>query len=466
MPRRRLVLPLALLALSGCSLVPEYETPSVAEPSGYKADEQPMLQTAALPAAELSDSWWTAFGSGEITALVETARANNRDLQAAMRRIDQARAQVKGAAASLYPTLDASGSAGRSGQWQLPSSESFRGALAVGYELDLWGANAAGVQAAEAGLASTQYDVVALDLVLQGDVIVTYLQALALADRLTVAENNLRLARNVLALVEEQFAAGAVSGLELAQQRQQVAAITSTLPVLEGQRRQTENALAVLLGVAPAQLPPLDGELDGVALPRIGAGLPATLLERRPDVLSAEAQLIAANANIGVAKAAFYPQIQLTAEGGIVSAALTAFLKPESLLYSLAASLVAPIFDGGAREADLEFNQAVYAELVELYRQSALVAYREVEDALVAQQSAELQEAALIVVAAQAQQAYDLAALQYSEGAIDLLNLLDAQRSLLDSQDALVQARLSRLTAVVDLAKALGGGWQGPAAGV
>jgi multidrug efflux system outer membrane protein len=184
-------------------------------------------------------------------------------------------------------------------------------------------------------------------------------------------------------------------------------------------------------------------------------------LRRRPGPRGAEADLIAANADIGVARAAFLPSISLTAEGGIASAMLDAILRPESLLYSLAASLVAPIFDGGQRQADLDSARARYEELVFVYQQAALTAFREVEDALVDQETQALREAALIESERQARQAYDLAALQYREGAIDLLTLLDAQRTLLSAQDTLVQARLSRLAAAVALAKALGGGWQG-----
>ena len=162
-----------------------------------------------------------------------------------------------------------------------------------------------------------------------------------------------------------------------------------------------------------------------------------------------------------MARAAFYPTISLTAEGGIASAALDAFLRPESLLYSLVSSLVAPIFDGGQRQADLDVAKARKEELVYTYQQASLSAYREVEDALVDQRSQAEQEQALIEFANQAQQAYNLAALQYREGATDLLTLLDAQRTLLSAQDQLVQARLGRLSAAVALAKALGGGWQG-----
>jgi NodT family efflux transporter outer membrane factor (OMF) lipoprotein len=247
----------------------------------------------------------------------------------------------------------------------------------------------------------------------------------------------------------------------VAQQRQQVASISAAIPDLEGQRRQAVNALALLAGTTAGALGEPGGALDALTLPVIQPGIPSDLLRRRPDIRSAEASLVAANADIGVARAAFLPSISLTAEGGIASAMLDAVFRPESLLYSLAASLVAPIFDGGRRDADLEASKARYEELVYSYQQTALTAFREVEDALVDQESQALREAALIESARQARQAYGIAATQYRAGAIDLLTLLDTQRTLLSAQDSLVQARLARFTAAVSLAKALGGGWQG-----
>ncbi len=467
-PRRhlRLLAPLAALLLGACELTPAYEQPETSTPAAWRAEQQAMLPQGApgstlLPGDAPGGAWWEDFGSSELDGLMTIARQNNRNLAAALQRIAQARAQIKSASAALYPTLDAGGSAGRNGAWQQPTSESFRGSLQAGYEVDLWGANAAGVSGAEANLAGSQYDYVALDLVLQGDVVTAYLQVLAFDARLAVARRNLEAAQSTLALVELQYATGAVSGLELAQQRQQIASITAQLPLLEGNRRLTENGLALLLGLTPDQLPPIGGQFADLVQPQIAPGLPAALLARRPDVRSSEAALMAANADIGQARAAFYPSLSLTADGGIASAALAAFLKPESLIYSLAASLAAPLFDGGLREANLEISEARKAELVENYRQTALTAYREVEDALIGQQSAMLQEEALRQSAVQAQRAFDLASLQYSAGAIDLLSLLDTQRQLLNAQDSLVQARLSKLASTVDLAKALGGGWDG-----
>ncbi len=458
---RRIALLLSASLLSACSLIPDTEAPSVAAPGAYAAAPPGSASPQSLAEAKLTDTWWSAFGSSELNRLMELARSSNYEILAALKRIEQARAQVRGAEAGLYPSLDASGSTGRSGAPRQPDSNSYRGNVRMSYELDLWGANAAGVTGADARAQATALDAVALDLVLQGDVAVSYFTYLALEERLRVAQENLAIARNTLGLLEVQAAAGAVSGLELAQQRQQVASISAQIPDLEGQRRQALNALALLAGTTTAAFGEPDGTLGAILVPEIQPGLPSDLLLRRPDLRSAEAALVAANADIGVARAAFLPSISLTAEGGIASSLLSTLLRPESLLYSLAASLVAPIFDGGQRDAELERSRARYEELVLNYQQAALSAFREVEDALIDQETEALRESALIESAAQARQAYNLAALRYREGAIDLLTLLDAQRTLLSAEDTLVQSRLARLAAAVALAKALGGGWQG-----
>lgn len=458
---RRIALLLSASLLAACSQVPDYEAPSVAAPGAFAAAPPGSASPRSLAEAGLTDTWWTLFGSSELDRLMALARGNNYEIQAALKRIEQARAQVRGAEAGLYPSLDASGSTGRSGAPRQPDSNSYRGNVRMSYELDLWGSTAAGVTGAEARAEATALDAVALDLVLQGDVAVSYFTYLALDERLRVARENLAIARNTLALLEVQAAAGAVSGLELAQQRQQVASISAQIPDLEGQRRQALNALALLAGTTTAAFGEPGGTLNAILVPEIQPGLPSDLLLRRPDLRSAEAALIAANADIGVARAAFLPSISLTAEGGIASSLLSSLLRPESLLYSLAASLVAPIFDGGQRDAELERSRARYEELVLTYQQAALSAFREVEDALIDQETEALREGALIESAAQARQAYELAALRYREGAIDLLTLLDAQRTLLSAEDTLVQSRLARLAAAVALAKALGGGWQG-----
>ena len=444
---------LALL-LGACSLVPDYQRPIVATPASWHSDTGP---AAAAP----GDKWWATFGSDELDRLMATARADNHDLLAAMRRIDEARAQVLTARAPLLPTLDANAGASRT---TTPSTgtdnDSYRATLTVGYELDLWGKNRAALAAAQATAQASVYDAASTDLVLQGDVASTYLNILALADRVAVAKSNLAASQDTLQIVETRFDEGAASALDVAQQRQQVASVTATIPALDGQARQDQAALAVLLGMAPGSFNIQGNTLAAIQMPQIAPGLPSTLLERRPDVRKAEEDLIAANANIGVARAAFLPSIELTGSGGIASSALEALVRPDAAFYSLASSLVAPIFEGGALQGQLDFAKARYLELVQTYQQTALTAFRDVEDALAAERSAARQVAALQESVTQARDAHRLADLLYQSGAVDLLTVLDTQRAQLQAEDSLVQAELTQLTAMVDLAKALGGGWQ------
>ncbi|QEX20497.1 putative outer membrane protein [Hypericibacter adhaerens] len=460
------------LALGACSLVPDYSQPTVAAPADWR-NQSASVTPAAVGSDEaasvmaqagsdkLSDHWWTAYGNDELDRMVETARNDNHDLLAAMRRIDQARAQSHAAAAPLFPTVEADAGSSRSGNGRTSDvSVSYNAGLSVGYELDLWGKNRAALEGADASFQSSVYDAAATDLVLQDDVVTTYLTLLSLGDRLKVAQANLKDSEDTLNLVEIRYKEGAASALDVAQQRQQVASTRATIPSLQNQYDQNQAALALLLGLPPASLELEQASLDSVKLPGIAAGLPSTLLERRPDLRKADADLRAANAQIGVTRADFLPTIQLTGSGGLASDALTALFQPESALYNLAASLVAPLFDGGLREANYDQSVARFRELAETYQQTALTAFRDVEVALAAQRSSADQEAALQESADQAQAALTLANLLYREGAADLLTVLDAQRAQLQAQDSLVQARLARLQAVADLAKAMGGGWQ------
>jgi NodT family efflux transporter outer membrane factor (OMF) lipoprotein len=468
-PRKRRLLQAGCLGLAltlgACSLVPDYSQPAVPAPPAWRnetatvtpaaisSDAAASVMSSAAP-DRLTDHWWTAFGNDELDRIVATARNDNHDLLAAMRRIDQARAQAKGAAAPLFPTVEADAGTSRGGSGGTSNvSVSYSAGLSVGYELDLWGKNRAALEGADANFQGSVYDAAATDLVLQDDVVTTYLTLLALGDQLKVAQSNLKDSQDTLDLIEIRFKEGAASALDLAQQRQQVASTAATIPALQNQYDQNQAALALLLGLPPASLEIQNASLDSVTLPGIAAGLPSTLLERRPD-------LRAANAQIGVTRADFLPTIQLTGSGGLASGALTAFLQPESAIYNLAASLLAPLFDGGARQANYDQSVARFKELAETYQQTALTAFRDVEVALAAQSTSADQEVALQESANQAQAALTLANLLYREGAADLLTVLDAQRAQLQAQNSLVQARLARLQAVADLAKAMGGGWQ------
>lgn len=451
---------IAAACLAGCSLIAPFERPASPEPQAWRQHV-----AAAAVAPELD--WWRAFGSAELEALIARAAANNYDLRAAASRIEQARAQARVARAALLPALDASAQAARdwlrferrNGGDRSAAESSYSGSFTASWEADFWGRNRAGALAAEASLEASRYDREAVALTLFADLATTYFQHLSLAERLDTARKQIVNARRILELVERRAEFGAASGLQVAQQRASVAGLEANLPPLAQAQAQTENALAALLGETPATLALRAESLDGVALPEIAPGLPSALLERRPDIRRAEAQLVAANADVGAARAAFFPSVALTADAGAVSTAFSRLFDGPGLFAGIAASALAPIFSAGRLEGQLEFAEARYAELAELYRGTVVQAFRDVEDALAAARYLREAEAAQVEQVRQAQAAYELAEIQYRGGAVDFLTVLDAQRTLFQAEDALLQTRFARLSAAVDLFRALGGGW-------
>jgi NodT family efflux transporter outer membrane factor (OMF) lipoprotein len=293
-------------------------------------------------------------------------------------------------------------------------------------------------------------------MVLQADVASTWFQWLALNDRLEIARENERAAEELLRLVTVRFDKGAVSALDVAQQRTTLLNIKAQIPALEQSRTETRNALAVLLGQTPQSFEVPGGDLDALALPQISAGQPAQLLLRRPDLRGAEADLIAANADIGAARAALLPSVELSAS----TTALGLLDGGSSTLSSIAASLAQTLFAGGRLRSQVALSEATRSELVENYAQAILTSLQEVENALSAVDTGARREDLLAQTAAQAREAYRLASVRYESGAQDLLTVLDSLRSRLSADDSLVQARLVRYQTSVDLVKALGGGWE------
>ena len=473
---RRLGAAALLFALAGCSLVPDYARPPVPLPSAWKEADGEGGATA-WPAA----GWWRGFGAPVLNDLIETARRNNADIGAAAARVLQADAQARIAGAPLLPSVEAS--SGVSRRWNGSASRSaidggiddtgiggrtigrgtstrYSAALSASYELDFFGANRAALAAAEASTLFSRYDMETVTLSTVAGVATTYFQALHFRDRLSVARRNLANAERVLAVVEARVRNGAGSALDLAQQRTAVAVQRAAIPPLKTRARQSEHALAILLGVPPEDLRVAGGSLMAIVPPAVAPGLPSGLLARRPDIQAAEARLVAANAEIGVARAAFFPSMDLTGSYGYGSVVLSSMFDPVSSAKSLAASLVQPIFQGGRLTGQLDLAKARHKELIENYRKAVISAFADVEDALVATHRTAEQENLQMDVAELAAVSYRLAQTRYREGLIDLLTLLDAQRSLYQAEDQLVQVRLARLEAAVSLFRALGGGWQ------
>lgn len=450
--------PLGLvLLLSACSLTPEFRRPAAPVPERWSA---PIQAEAPQPPSQ----WWRAFGSSELDRLEEQALAANNDLAAAASRIVQAEAQLRAAAAGLWPALSGSGGTSRdlrkagSAKTKAESDrDSFSLGLAASYELDFWGKNRAASEAAEAGLDSVRFARETVALTLSADVASAYFTILALQDRMESARRQRDNALQVLAVVEAQARLGKISDLELAQQRGAVAQIEAALAGLDLQHRQGRSALALLLGVPVGSLALEGRSLSAIGLPGIDPGLPSGLLARRPDIRAAEANLRAANANIGVARAQLFPSIALTADGGTSSTLLSSLLLPSSVAANAAAKLTAPIFDGGRLRAGVDLGQARYDELVAAYRQAILAALRDVEDGLSGVALLEAEARSRQTAEDQAREAFRIAEARYRVGAIDFQTLLDTQRTLLQAEDTALQTGLARRQAGIGLFKALGG---------
>ena len=441
------------LFLSGCSFVPAYQRPVVETPPAWgEAGIQANVDIAA--------DWWESFSSPELNGLMARALENNTDLLAGVQRVEQARAALKIAGATLLPSAGFSGGAERSQTVRTEGRNSgatfLQAGVDVSYELDLFGANRAQVLAAEAGLENSVYNQGALELTIMGDVATGYFTLANLRERLAIADANLEIARELLRIITARVREGAESEIDLAQQRTAVASTEAARAVIAERIKNAENALAVLLGAPPQTITVERENLDGVNVPDIAPGQPSELLTRRPDLLAAEASLIAANANIGAARSAFFPSISLGV-GDVIST--TGFGDPATMVLSLAASIAQPIFEGGSLEGGLDLATAEQLELVQLYLGSVLTAFQEVEDALAAVRYALEREIALKTAMEQAQRAYSLSLRRYDAGAIDFQTLLDTQNAQLVTEDEYAQAKLARLTAAINLYRALGGGW-------
>lgn len=441
----------SFLMLGACSLVPDYEQPAVATPAAWDGAQD------ASGAYTISASWWTSFKDAELQRLMNEALAGNPDLEASLHRIEQAQGALRIAGASLLPQVDASGSAARdTGGQRGGETKSAGGTLSVSYAVDLWGLYRARGQSALANLEASRFDHEAGVLLIQSSVATTYFTLLSLGDRLAIARESRDAARETLKLVEARYKYGAVSALDVAQQRGALATIEAGIPPLEAQITASRNALAILTGRAPEGFAVAGESMSVLTLPAIAPGQPSRLLERRPDIRRAEAQLRAANADIGAARAAFFPSLDLSASKSLDWVAGAA----RTTGASIAASVLVPIFSGGSLEGNLQTAKARKAELAANYRKAVLTSFGEVENALANAQTSAAREAALAIAAAEARRAYDLAQASYKAGASDFLSVLDAQRNWLSARDSEAQARLAQFTAASDLFVALGGGWK------
>ncbi len=448
------------LALAGCAVGPAYHRPSIPPPPAWIAS------TAPAPAAWPSADWWRGFGSPQLDGLIAEAERANDDLAAAIARVREAEAQVAIATAPLLPALDASAAATRQ-RMLLPmpgggtlSYNTYLPELSASYELDFWGANRAARAAAIATANASRSDRVTVELTVMTSVADTYFTALELQDQLKIAQDNLASAEETLRGLTIDERVGTTTSLDVAQQEAEVATLSAGIPPLQQQLQQTLDALAILVGATPQAFKLAPGTLTGLGEPRPSPGLPSELLARRPDVAEAEAELIAANADIQVARAAFFPTIDLTASGGYESTALQTLLEPGSRIFSLAAGLTQPVFHGGAILGQYHLSEARYAELLADYHKAVISALGNVEDALVAvRETADEQQREQNAVDT-ARRAYRLSQAQFHAGTINILTVLSTETALFTAQSTLAQVKLAHLQSLVGLFNALGGGWK------
>jgi len=457
------------MCLQACSLAPKYERPEDVLPNS--APESWPQETKATVFSENAE-WWNGFQSRALPLLQKEGVTKNLNFAASGWQLAQAVAQSRVARSPLFPWIGATGSVSRKGAYTKPTGQqtdtinvvdTFSGGFQASYELDLWGRLRSQADAAAFMAEATLNDWRAVGLSLESDIAITYFQLLALREKLAVQRDILSTAQQTLNYIEKQQQAGAASTLDLARERSDVASMKARTKELERQMSAAKNALNNLLGVAttPKELDRLIAEdsITELKPPVVVPGLPSNLLLRRPDILKAEASLKAANANIGAARAAFLPVVNLIAQGGWQSDELHSLFRPTSTLYSLAASFVTPIFQGGRLMAQHDATTARKEELIARYQQTVLSAFLEIDTAITANGFLTQEEADRSASVRDAREADRIVRVQYREGSTDFLSLLDAQRTLLTVQDAQISATLARLNTTVSLFKALGGGW-------
>jgi len=458
--RHRAVAATLAAALSGCgALTPAYQRPAAPVAASFAAD------TAARGTAASDMAWRQYFVDTRAQRLIELALANNRDLRVAVLNIEQARAQYQVRQADQLPTLNAAGSATRQPAGNSISSVYTAGVAVTGYELDLFGRVRNLSDAALASFLGTAEARKAVQISLVASVANAHLALLSDDEQLAITRQTIASREDSLRLTKLKFDNGASSELDYRQAESLLEGAKVTLASLLRQRAQDENALVLLIGQPlPADLPaplPLAGQQLLAELP---AGMPSELLARRPDVRQAEQSLVAANANIGAARASFFPRISLTGSAGLASNDLGQLFKSGSFAWSFAPSITLPIFDAGRNQANLEVAKVNRDIAVAQYEKAIQTAFREVADALAGRATLGEQLRAQQAQAAALQQTAKLADLRYRNGASSYLDLLDAQRSLFAAQQAAVQVQAAQAQNLVTLYKVLGGGWTEPAA--
>ncbi|CAN5380148.1 efflux transporter outer membrane subunit [soil metagenome] len=463
------------LALGGCIVTADLPDPALDVPAAYKA------ATGSDTDRPPSLDWWRGFRSKELTVLMEEAQTVNLDIAAAVSRIRQADAQAQITGAALLPSVTGSFSGSRSrsssntGVVTSGSTIGGRGevtnhnaSLSASYEIDFWGKNRDALLAAEETANANRFDRDVVALTTLASVANAYFNVVASQDRINIATRNIASAQRIYDAIKARVDAGTGSDLDLAQQESLLANQKASVPPLRQALAQNTNILATLVARPPERVRLTGGSLGRIAVPRVTPGLPSELLTQRPDIRRQENQLASATANVGSARAQFFPSIQLTGQGGYQSAQLMTLFTPQSAFFNVAAGLTQPIFDAGRIQANFDLQKAVQDELLQTYRKTVVSAFADVDTALATIRQANERRLLQRVVVSASRRAFELSERQLRAGTADIVTVLNTQQTLFQAEDSLAQFQLAQLLAVVTLYQALGGGWsprttEGPA---
>ena len=451
---------LVIFALAGCAVGPDYARPEVERPQDFRFAERGAQELA-------NTEWWRQFGDPVLEQLIADALQRNKDLRIAVARVEEFAGRLGATRSQFFPQIGygAGGSRDRASErlatpiTGLPNPQAtYQAGINASWEIDLWGRIRRLSEAARADLFATEEARRGVVLTLVSSVASGYVTLRDLDKQLAISQRTAKSREEALKLFEMRFSGGVVSQVEVAQIRSEYLAAVATIPTIERAIAQTENALSILLGRNPGPIPRGQG-VDDLALPAVPAGLPSDLLERRPDVRQAEQNLVAANARIGAARALYYPSISLTGLFGAASADLSNLFTGPARTWSYAGSLAGPLFTGGAISGTVAQADAQQQQVLAAYEQAIQNAFREVDDALVDQRKSRERLAAQNGQVAALRDYARLARMRYEGGTTSYLEVLDAERSLFSAELSQAQTQADLFNAIVNVYKAMGGGW-------
>ena len=450
-----LLLSTALLT-SACAVGPEYSVPSTPAVTAYKAPEG--WRTARPSDALDRGEWWTLFGDDTLNALAARARTANQTLAAAEAAYRQARAATRETRAGLFPTVDLDGGAATSGGGSSSEQDRYQVGIGASWEPDFWGRIGRSVEAGEASAEARAADLASAHLSIQGELAANYLNLREADAEATLLDQTIAGYERTLEITRNRYEAGIAPRTDVLQAETSLANARSERLGLTRTRTSYENAIAVLVG-EPASAFTLTAAEWRPTVPDVPVGLPSTLLERRPDIASAERAVAAANAEIGIRQAALYPTLSLTGSFGQDASTLSELFAASATVWSLGLGVAQPLFDAGARRASLEQARAAYDASVADYRRTVLEAFQDVEDQLTATEILRRQHAELEVASSAADQTEAMVLNQYRAGTVAYTDVVAAQAAALSARRALLRAAVDRQTVAVALIQAIGGGW-------